>query len=56
MGWSCEKKKLAKRADTRKLEGETIKGCGEDRNCDGDCIKRVIERVCVTVKGSFANG
>ena len=34
--------KLAKRTDAQKVEGQ---GGEEDINCDGNCIKRNLERV-----------
>ena len=34
--------KLTKRTDAQKMDGE---GGEEDRNCDGDCIKRDVERM-----------
>ena len=34
--------KLTKRTDVQKMDGE---GGEEDRNCDGDCIKRDVERM-----------
>ena len=34
--------KLTRRTDAQKMDGD---GGEEDRNCDGDCIKRDVERM-----------